>query len=198
MFVVRYDERKQTHLVNHTDTAQISINILLDDEFEGGGTRFWNRATQEPFAHVQPTQVGQVLMHSALLNHEGMHVEKGRRTIFVGFLDVDRVNPFVEGTPVTGISWYASWGSLFWLAVGTCQSRLHLTSGIVHLTALFSFSTVICRTNSSKGIMQLITGSIFGRITGGITSIFVHSWELPKCISTSSLMLTSSTRYTIW
>lgn len=116
MFVVRYDERKQTHLVNHTDTAQISINILLDDEFEGGGTRFWNRATQEPFAHVQPTQVGQVLMHSALLNHEGMHVEKGRRTIFVGFLDVDRVNPFVEGTPVTGISWYASWGSLFWLA----------------------------------------------------------------------------------
>lgn len=115
MFVVRYDENRQTRLVNHTDTAFISINILLDDEFQGGGTRFWNRATQAPFAHIEPTQVGQVLLHSALLNHEGMHVEKGRRTILVGFLEVDRVNPFVQGAPLTGLSWYASWGSLFWL-----------------------------------------------------------------------------------
>ncbi len=115
MFVVRYDENKQTRLVNHTDTAYISINILLDDDFEGGGTMFWNRAINKPFAHVQPTQVGQVLMHSALLNHEGVHVTKGRRTIFVGFLNVDRVNPFLPGFPMTGLSWYASWGSLFWV-----------------------------------------------------------------------------------
>lgn len=122
MFVVRYDEEKQTRLVNHTDTASISINILLDDDFKGGGTRFWNRVTKESFADVEPTQVGQVLMHTALLNHEGMQVVKGRRTIFVGFLDVDRINPFAEGIEPTGISWYASWGSLFWLAVRSKDS----------------------------------------------------------------------------
>lgn len=144
MFVVRYDENKQTRLVNHTDTAFISINILLDDQFEGGGTRFWDRATKMPFAHIQPTHVGQVLMHSALLNHEGIHVEKGRRTIFVGFLDVDRVDPFAKGTLQTGISWYASWGSLFWLAV----SRMARRAGVVPLflrisadASLFAFRT---------------------------------------------------------
>lgn len=159
MFVVRYDESKRTELVNHTDTAQISINILLDDDFEGGGTRFWNRVTQEPFAHVQPTQVGQVLIHSALLNHEGMHVEKGRRTIFVGFLDVDRVNPFVKGTPMTGLSWYASWGSLFWLEVRTrslsitrliprlVDLGLYLESSIYHLTV---FLSSFCSQNKFK------------------------------------------------
>lgn len=115
IFIVRYDEDKQTRLVNHTDTGYISINVLLDDGFDGGGTRFWNRATREPFAHIQPTDVGQVLMHSALLNHEGMNVNKGRRTILVGFLDVDRIDPFASGNPPTGLSWFSSWGSLFWL-----------------------------------------------------------------------------------
>lgn len=117
MFVVRYDADKQTHLVNHTDDASISINILLDDGFEGGGTRFWNKITGKPFAHVQPTQVGQVLMHGALMNHEGVHVTKGRRTILVAFLEVDRTDPFQKPPTMTGLSWYASWGSLDWLEV---------------------------------------------------------------------------------
>lgn len=123
MFVVRYDEGKRTHLANHTDNGYISINILLDEDFEGGGTRFYDRSAGKAFAYVQPQEMGQVLMHSALLNHEGVHVEKGRRTILVGFLEVDRVNPFVENLPLTGLSWYASWGSLSWLTTKLNQGH---------------------------------------------------------------------------
>jgi hypothetical protein len=101
----------------------ISINVLLDDGFEGGGTQFWNRAEEKPFAHVQPTQVGQVLVHSAFLNHEGMPLERGRRTIFVGFLEVDRVEPFSEqgAGRQTGLSWFSSWGCLPFLINKTKQ-----------------------------------------------------------------------------
>ena len=122
MFVVRYDDDKRAHLANHTDDGSISINVLLNDEFEGGGTRLWNRDTKEAFAHVNPSQVGNVLLHSATLNHEGVHVTKGTRTIFVGFLSVDRVDPWSfenGGTSyrMTGLSWWASWGSLNWCAI---------------------------------------------------------------------------------
>ena len=119
MFFVRYDENKRTHLSKHKDDGRISVNILLDDGFEGGGTQFWDRREEAPFAHVQPNQIGQILMHSALLHHEGVHLERGRRTIFVGFLEVDRVNPFAESgkDDYTGISWYSSWGNLHWVTV---------------------------------------------------------------------------------
>jgi hypothetical protein len=115
MFVVRYDEGKQTKLSNHTDDAMISFNILLNDGFEGGGTRFWDRVWELPFAHIQPTQAGQVLLHTATLNHEGVHVSKGTRTILVGFLSVDRIEPWTNKP--TGLTWFASWGSLPWSLV---------------------------------------------------------------------------------
>ena len=46
-----HDENKPTRLVNTPDMGFININTLLDDGFEGGGTRFWNRARSEPTAH---------------------------------------------------------------------------------------------------------------------------------------------------
>lgn len=114
MFVVRYDGNYRTSLTNHTDDADISFNVLLTEDFTGGGTRFWKRATEEPFAHVQPTKVGQMLTHSALINHEGMPTTEGTRIIFVGFLSVDRVYPFTGEH--TGLSTFASWLSLPWLS----------------------------------------------------------------------------------
>ena len=41
MFVVRYDgsEEGQDRLRKHTDSSHLSFNVLLNDEFEGGGTR---------------------------------------------------------------------------------------------------------------------------------------------------------------
>jgi hypothetical protein len=109
MFVVRYDSQ-QTGLVRHTDFGDISINILLSSDFEGGGTRFWNRLTKKSFATVQPTQVGQVLTHSSQLRHEGLPVSSGIRYILVGFLSVDRMDPF--SLESTGLSVFNSWFSV--------------------------------------------------------------------------------------
>lgn len=152
MFVVRYDADKRNHLAKHTDDGSISFNVLLNDDFDDGGTRFWNRLLGEPFAHVNPKQIGQVLLNSAMIQHEGMHITRGTRTIFVGFLSVDRYDPFSfsssdndeddndddndeedgalgegrgpppaaiskrrkAGGTYTGLSWWASWGSLAW------------------------------------------------------------------------------------
>lgn len=115
MFVVRYDAGKRAHLTNHTDDGDISINILLNDEFRGGGTRFWNRILKTPFAHVQPTRVGQLLTHSALINHEGYHISQGLRMILVGFLSIDRMDPWTYQP--TGMSVFSSWLSLPWMNV---------------------------------------------------------------------------------
>lgn len=41
IFIVRYDATKgQQQLRRHTDSSHLSFNILLNDEFEGGGTRY--------------------------------------------------------------------------------------------------------------------------------------------------------------
>ena len=162
MFVVRYDADKRNHLAKHTDDGSISFNVLLNDDFDDGGTRFWNRLLGEPFAHVNPKQVGQVLLNSAMIQHEGMHITRGTRTIFVGFLSVDRYDPFSfsnddnndddddegeDGPPpsipsskkngggggtYTGLSWWASWGSLSWCTrkfkdgYQAAEARLHV------------------------------------------------------------------------
>jgi len=113
MFVVRYDAERRAYLSNHTDDSDISFNVLLNDDFEGGGTRFWDRSTGEPFAHVNPKRPGQVLVHSALIHHEGYRITSGQRWILVGFLSVDRVDPFTGKT--AGLSPYATYGSLAWM-----------------------------------------------------------------------------------
>lgn len=41
IFIVRYDATKgQQQLRRHTDSSHLSFNVLLNDEFEGGGTRY--------------------------------------------------------------------------------------------------------------------------------------------------------------
>jgi hypothetical protein len=116
MFVVRYDDGMRMRLSNHTDDGDISFNVLLNDNFTGGGTRFWDRSQQAPFGLVQPTRPGQLLAHNALVNHEGYPIESGTRIIFVGFLSVDRINPF-DHDQSTGMSWYTTWMSLPWMHV---------------------------------------------------------------------------------
>jgi hypothetical protein len=113
MFAVRYDAGRRTRLANHTDDGDISVNILLNGNFTGGGTRFWDRVQEKAFGHVQPTRPGQFLTHSALLNHEGYNLESGTRIIFVGFLSVDRKDPFT--LEPTDLSWFTSWLSLPWM-----------------------------------------------------------------------------------
>lgn len=115
MFVVRYTADTRASLARHTDDADISFNILLSDEFQGGGTRFWNRLTESDFTTVKPTRVGQVLLHSSLVQHEGLPVSDGTRHILVGFLAVDSMEP-MSAQP-TDLSWFASYFSLPFLHV---------------------------------------------------------------------------------
>ena len=114
MFVVRYDYNKQPELKIHTDTGHISFNILLNDEFEGGGTRFITSIGDEIYNFTVKPQKGQVLLHSARIKHEGLKITNGTRYILVGFLNVDRVDPFTGLQ--TGLNWFASWFSVNWLS----------------------------------------------------------------------------------
>lgn len=43
LFLVRYDNDQQASLSRHTDEGSITVSVLLNDHFEGGGTRYWNR-----------------------------------------------------------------------------------------------------------------------------------------------------------
>jgi len=116
MFVVRYTADTRSFLAPHTDDADISFNILLSQAFQGGGTRFWNRVTDKPFATVQPTRVGSGLVHSATVRHEGLPViSDGVRHILVGFLSIDAVQPHTG--LATGLSWFASWWSMAFVHV---------------------------------------------------------------------------------
>lgn len=123
MFVVRYDaETLRSKLAKHTDGGDISFTIFLNDDFDGGGTRFWNRHTQEAFALLQKNATSTVSDHKAMaghlstfpaqLEHEGYPTTAGRRMILVGFLNVLLTDE--DGTTPTGLSWWASWGNLDW------------------------------------------------------------------------------------
>ena len=114
MFVVRYDHDKQPELKIHTDTGHISFNVLLNDEFEGGGTRFQNGIGEAIYEITVKPAKGQVLIHSARIKHEGLKVTSGTRYILVGFLNVDWVDPFTGVQ--TGLNWFASWFYVNWLS----------------------------------------------------------------------------------
>jgi hypothetical protein len=138
MFVVRYDAGQRIKLDKHTDDSDISVNILLNEDFTDGGTTFWNRVEEQPYAHVQPTQAGTLLSHSARIRHEGAAISSGTRIILVGFLSVDRIDPFTH--KLTGMSTYASWLSLPWITVrfkaGYMASK-SLNDGKENLLAFF-------------------------------------------------------------
>ncbi len=75
MFVVRYDGEGQSALRSHTDSSHVSFNILLNDEFVGGGTRFYDRLNDDHYdARPEP---GDVLINNAMVRHEGLATTAG-------------------------------------------------------------------------------------------------------------------------
>lgn len=114
MFVVRYDAHEgQQALSAHTDEAHVSVNILLNDDFDGGGTRFHNRWTGEHLDVFPPK--GSVLLSNAVIRHEGLPTTRGTRYILVGFLQVDRRHAFTGMN--TGLSLFSSLLSMPWVHV---------------------------------------------------------------------------------
>lgn len=113
MFVVRYDGDGQQSLSLHTDSSHISFNVLLNDEFEGGGTRFHNRM-DGTYEDAKP-RPGQVLINNAMVSHEGLATTKGTRYIFVGFMNVDQIDPWTRASKK--VSYFSTYLSFPWLTV---------------------------------------------------------------------------------
>jgi hypothetical protein len=95
------------HLELHRDGSLLSFTILLTppDEFEGGGTEFDALRGKNVMVDddkdcfeltnegvIRPRQAGQAVFHSGKLLHGGHVLNKGERTVLVGFVDVMALN----------------------------------------------------------------------------------------------------------
>ena len=102
----------QDHLIQHTDGAFISFNVLLNADFSGGGTRFVDRRSGSSVT-AHPRKVGNGLLHRAKVLHEGLSISRGSRYVLVGFIELD-TSRYDSGAS-TGLSVYSSYLSLGWL-----------------------------------------------------------------------------------
>ena len=81
IFVVKYSENGQKELDIHTDEGFFTFNILLNNNFEGGGTFFEDGITVK-------LETGDILVHNGNVNHSGKPITKGSRYVLVGFFDI--------------------------------------------------------------------------------------------------------------
>ena len=81
-FLVRYTAGRQQHLPLHTDESQISLTIVLNDGFRGGGTYFADLRRA-----VSPS-VGHVIAFEGHALHGGEPIVQGTRYIIAAFLHV--------------------------------------------------------------------------------------------------------------
>lgn len=88
IFVVKYTVDGQNHLEFHRDGSIISFNILLNDEFEGGGTIIRHRSESGGISEVlHESETGDLFIHSGKLLHSGNKITLGTRYIIVGFIE---------------------------------------------------------------------------------------------------------------
>uniref|UniRef100_A0A0K2SV11 procollagen-lysine 5-dioxygenase n=1 Tax=Lepeophtheirus salmonis TaxID=72036 RepID=A0A0K2SV11_LEPSM len=83
-FIVRYKPDEQPSLKPHHDSSTYTINIALNDEYEGGGCRFIRYDCS-----VVQNPIGWMTMHPGRLTHyhEGLETTKGTRYIMITFVD---------------------------------------------------------------------------------------------------------------
>ena len=87
LFVVKYDVDYQNHLDFHQDGSIISFNILLNDDFEGGGTIIRHKTGEVTYE----SEKCELFIHSGKVLHSGRAVTSGRRYIIVGFIEYSMV-----------------------------------------------------------------------------------------------------------
>ena len=83
-FVVKYSMDGQKELIKHHDSSTYTINICLNDEFEGGGCNF----VRQNFV-LNNKKIGYTSMHPGRLTHfhEGLQITNGKRFILVSFIN---------------------------------------------------------------------------------------------------------------
>lgn len=87
LFIVKYETEAQDHLDRHRDGSLISFNILLNDDFEGGGTLIEHTGDFGINKVLHTSKKGDLLIHPGKLFHEGQKITSGTRYILVGFID---------------------------------------------------------------------------------------------------------------
>lgn len=80
IFIVKYDS-KNTHLSMHIDNNFMSLQILLNDDFLGGGTIFEDGIVMKP-------KKGDLIFHSGKTLHGSIPITQGVRYLLVGFFDI--------------------------------------------------------------------------------------------------------------
>ena len=80
IFIVKYDS-KNTHLSMHIDNNFMSLQILLNDDFVGGGTIFEDGIVMKP-------KKGDLIFHSGKTLHGSIPITQGVRYLLVGFFDI--------------------------------------------------------------------------------------------------------------
>jgi hypothetical protein len=83
LFIAKYDgnqENTQKSLNPHQDGSEFSFIICLNEDYEGGGTRF---VKQNKTIHLN---TGDVVVFCGQTEHEGLDVTNGVRYILPGFL----------------------------------------------------------------------------------------------------------------
>lgn len=93
LFIVKYTVDGQDHLENHRDGSIISFNILLSDDFDGGGTTiFHTKDCDRTESKLYQSDKGDLLIHPGKLLHGGNRITRGTRYILVGFIEFCYVN----------------------------------------------------------------------------------------------------------
>ena len=78
---MKYDSDKESFLSMHTDSNFLSFQILLNDDFEGGGTYFSDGITMKP-------EKGDLIIHSGQQIHGALPITKGKRYLLIGFFNI--------------------------------------------------------------------------------------------------------------
>ena len=81
-FVVKYAIGEQEFLAKHKDGDDLSFVIVLNDDFEGGGTYFINAKDRVE------APVGSVVIFCGANEHMGVKITQGVRYILTGFLSL--------------------------------------------------------------------------------------------------------------
>ena len=71
----------------HGDGMHMTLLVVLEDQFEGGGTAFYEKEVVEP-ACIEKPPAGTAMLWSSDLLHMALPVTKGMRSVFVGSFDL--------------------------------------------------------------------------------------------------------------
>tara|TARA_B100001057_G_scaffold23353_3_gene21614 strand:- start:3688 stop:6402 length:2715 start_codon:yes stop_codon:yes gene_type:complete len=83
-FVVKYSMMGQKELKPHHDSSAFTVNICLNNDFEGGGCEFIHQKTK-----VVNKDIGSLIIHPGRLTHyhQGLPITRGTRYILVSFVN---------------------------------------------------------------------------------------------------------------